>query len=152
MHVLQFASCVRQARACEGGASGRTVKGARGARGLASMKILARPRSALAARRGRRSSGAAHDGERGRHAMPLYGEAGALTSERQRATAWSEALTTRLTRLSSIAPGWAAAPLARRPLYLLIRLEIALEVRCSDPSTPYPMQGVGSEVVRKIIE
>ena len=115
------------------------------------MKILARPRSALAARRGRRSSGAAHDGERGRHAMPLYGEAGALTSERQRATAWSEALTTRLTRLSSIAPGWAAAPLARRPLYLLIRLEIALEVRCSDPSTPYPMQGVGSEVVRKII-
>ena len=84
--------------------------------------------------------------------MPLYGEAGALTSERQRATAWSEALATRLARLSSIVPGWAAAPLARRPLYLLIRLEIALEVRCSDPSTPYPMQGVGSEVVRKIIE
>ena len=76
--------------------------------------------------------------------MPLYGEAGALTSERQRATAWSEALATRLARLSSIAPGWAAAPLARRPLYLLIRLEIALEVRCSRTHRPLtPCKGWG---------
>ena len=72
--------------------------------------------------------------------MPLDGEAGALTSECQRATAWSEALATRLVRLSSIAPGWAAAQLARWPLYQLIRLDIAQEAASSSTSLPLHAQ------------
>jgi len=76
--------------------------------------------SALTARRGRRSSGAAHDGDRGRQLKPPSAEASALTLERQRATAWSEADATRRASLSAIVLGWTAAQTARRPLRKLV--------------------------------
>ena len=76
--------------------------------------------SALTARRGRRSSGAAHDGDRGRQLKPPSAEPSALTSERQRATAWSEADATRRASLSAIVLGWTAAQTARRPLRKLV--------------------------------